>query len=186
MALVTLAQLKAYVDVSNTSDDSLLTSALSSAEAAVKAFTRRIFEPVTMTRTYSSDAVRGNLLFLDEDLISATSITANGRNVPLSNVVLEPRNAACYSMIRMKQTVGDWLTDDDSEISVVGSWGYGASVPNDIVQAVTRLAAWLYRQKDTHADVPQPTMGNSGVMVMPSGLPKDITQLLRPHQKGDR
>lgn len=186
MAIVTLSQLKAYLDVSNTSDDSLLTSALGSAEAAVKAFTRRIFEPVTMTRTYDSDAVRGNLLFLDEDLISATSITADGRDVPLGNVILEPRNAACSSMIRLKVTSGNWLNSDYGEIAVVGLWGYGVSVPSDIVQAVTRLAAWLYRQKDTHADVPQPTMGNSGVMVMPSGLPKDITQLLRPHQKGDR
>ncbi len=53
----------------------------------------------------------------------------------------------------------------------------------DLIQACTRLASWLYRQKDTQADIDRPMLTGAGVTIMPSAMPKDITQLLTPYKK---
>lgn len=56
--------------------------------------------------------------------------------------------------------------------------------PTDIVAACRRLAAWLYRQKDTQqGDLDRPILAGDGSVIMPSTLPKDITDMLMPYQK---
>jgi len=52
--------------------------------------------------------------------------------------------------------------------------------PTDIVTACRRLAAWMYRQKDTQmGDSDRPIITGDGTVIMPSTLPQDVTSLLR-------
>jgi len=51
------------------------------------------------------------------------------------------------------------------------------------VQATTRLAAFLYRQKDSNADLDRPLLTGDGVTIMPSSLPHDVRQILDPYRK---
>jgi hypothetical protein len=77
-----------------------------------------------------------------------------------------------------------WEFDDsDSEISVAGTWGYSATAPADITHAYVRLAAFIYRQKDTSADIDRPLVTGDGVTIMPSGLPSDVQKLLDRYKR---
>lgn len=54
--------------------------------------------------------------------------------------------------------------------------------PVDIVTACRRLAAWMYRQKDTQmGDSDRPILAGDGSVIMPSTLPQDVTMLLKPY-----
>lgn len=56
--------------------------------------------------------------------------------------------------------------------------------PLAIVRACRRLAAWLYRQKDTQqSGLSTPMMSPDGSIVMPSTLPQDVIDSIRPYQK---
>ena len=65
-------------------------------------------------------------------------------------------------------------------ISVVGKWAYSATAPSDIEHACKRLAAFFYRQKDNANDIDRAVVvGNA--TVLPSDLPRDVVQLLKPY-----
>lgn len=54
---------------------------------------------------------------------------------------------------------------------------YTYAPQEDIVQAATRLAGWLYTQKDSNADLDRPIVTDAGVTIMPGALPKDVVHL---------
>ena len=77
-----------------------------------------------------------------------------------------------------------WEFDDsDDEISIAGTWGYSATPPADIAHACVRLAAFLYRQKDTSADIDRPLMTGDGVTIMPSAIPQDVKSILDNYRR---
>jgi hypothetical protein len=52
------------------------------------------------------------------------------------------------------------------------------------VQACRRLAAFLYRQKDTQAgDTDRPILAGDGSVIMPTTLPQDVEMLLQPYMR---
>jgi hypothetical protein len=54
--------------------------------------------------------------------------------------------------------------------------------PTDIVTACRRLAAWMYRQKDTQSgDTDRPLLAGDGTVIMPTTLPLDVEKLLQPY-----
>lgn len=53
--------------------------------------------------------------------------------------------------------------------------------PVDVMTATRRLTAFLYRQKDTQADIDRPILAGDGTVIMPSALPQDVAQILRPY-----
>jgi hypothetical protein len=56
--------------------------------------------------------------------------------------------------------------------------------PTDIVKCNRRLAAWLYRQKDTQqGDNDRPILAGDGSVIMPSTLPQDVTDILKIYQR---
>jgi hypothetical protein len=60
--------------------------------------------------------------------------------------------------------------------------GYILSAPQDIVTACRRLAAWMYRQKDTQqGDQDRPVVMGDGSVIMPTTLPLDVEKILLPY-----
>lgn len=56
--------------------------------------------------------------------------------------------------------------------------------PPDIVTACRRLAAWMYRQKDTQGgDLDRPLLAGDGSVIMPTTLPNDVAKILYPYQR---
>ncbi len=56
--------------------------------------------------------------------------------------------------------------------------------PTDIVTACRRLAAWMYRQKDTQqGDADRPILAGDGSVIMPTTLPLDVEKILLPYTR---
>lgn len=182
MAYTGIAQVKEYLGISSTTttEDALLNGLISRAESIIDSFTGRHFEAETATRYFDSDSVDGqDLWLLGEDLLTITTLTdGEGTEIAAANYRLFPRNSSPKYRVRLDEDYSWDFTDDDSEISIAGTWGYTATPPADIEHACIRLAAFLYRQKDTSADIDRPLITGDGVTIMPGGLPQDVQKLL--------
>ena len=124
-------------------------------------------------------------LELDRDLQSITTLTAaDGTVIPDTEYWLLPRGAARYDRIRLKAGSAyawDWPLDGWAEIA--GSWGYCSTIPGDLEQAILRLAAFLYRQKDAQIFdvVAEPSVGT---IMVPQGIARDVVLMISNHKRG--
>ena len=182
MAYTTLAELKAYLGIptAETGDDALLTSIITRAQALIEAYTNRVFEAATVTKYFHTEDVEGQILRLwSDDLLTVTTLTnGDGTVIAAANFRLEPRNNTPKWAIRLDENYSWEFTDGDSEITVAGTWGWSTTAPGNIVHACVRLAAFIYRQKDTNADIDRPLVTGDGVTIMPTALPSDVTRIL--------
>ncbi len=182
MAYADIDQLKEYANIKavQTNDDALLERLLDVATAEINRVCRRSFSATTATRVYGADSytrLRGQVLFLDTELLTITELTnGQGTVIPSDGYWLEPRNEPPYSMIRLKSSYY-WLVDVDQDITVEGTWGYSATPPADIVQACLELAKYLYalRENQNYDVVSMPDMGQ---VIIPGGTPKHVTLAL--------
>lgn len=187
MTYCSLAQLKAYVGATDSDDDALLTDCITRAEAVIDRATKRTFEAsADSTRTFDAQQdVAGRTLYLDADLCAITSITnGDGAAITALQVVSEPRNHAPYYALTLKASTGlawTYETDPEDAISVIGRWAYSTTPPADIEQACVRLAAWLYRQKDSSSDLDRPMVSMDGATLLPAQIPADVQRMLQPY-----
>lgn len=188
MAYCTNTDVKTYLGISGSGDDTLLTALCTRAQAMVDRYCNRTFEASSNTnRTF--DAVRdvsGRVLYLDEDLASINSVTnGDATTVTAAQYVTEPRVATPYYALRLLDSVNiswTYTTDHENAITVSGKWAYSTAAPADIVHATIRWAAYLYRQKDASTfDVT--AAPDLGVITVPQGIPADIEKLLAPYRK---
>ena len=188
MAYCTVDDLKRYLGIAaaTTGDDVLLAELIQAAQTMIDSATGRTFEAVSDSTRYF-DAIHdvyGYELVFDADICSITTVTnGDGVAVSSSEYATNPRNQTPYYSIRILASAGkSWTysTDHEDAISVAGRWAYSTSAPNDIEQAARRLAAYLYRQKDNANDLDRAVIvGNA--TVLPSELPSDVRQLIRPY-----
>ena len=193
MAYASIAQLRAYLGIDVNDDDPLMESLLTRAQSAIDQHVHRTFE-ATADSTKYFDAERDtseNYMVLDWtpyglDLCQITTITnGDGTTVASSAYVTNPRNYTPWYGVRFKLNSGlYWTYDQDPEnaISITGRWAYSITAPADIVQATIRMAAYMYRQKDSNTfDVV--AIPGAGVMEVPQGMPRDVTMLLRSYER---
>jgi hypothetical protein len=185
MSYATTTELKSYLDVAGSADDALLTRLLERASVAIDSYTHRSFAAALATSYYSSDRVDGDLLTLDGDLFSVTTLkNGEGNTIASTDYWLLPRNIGPpYQAIKLKAEADySWTFDTDGEIEVYGLWGYSSDPPDDIVHACLRLAGYYYRQKDAQTfDVT--ALPDQGIITIPKGLPADVKQLLDPYKR---
>ena len=181
----TWAAVKTYLDISGTGDDALGALLVNRVTDAIDRYCRRRFRAVTATRYF--DVPSGDTLFLDDDLLSITTLTNGDGNVITSaSYVLLPKNKSPKYAIRLKENTSTvWegsTTTDYQAISVAGSWGYSTTPADDIVHAAIRWTAWLYRQRDGVFGQ-SGTAGRIGVVDAPQSLPEDIELMLKPYKR---
>ncbi len=184
---ITVGDLRSYIGVDSTDDDELLIDALADAIAFVEAQTNRVFEAVSGTRYYDSDTQDEDTLYLDDDLVSVTTLT-NGDSsstvIPSTEYRLVPRNDTPHYAIRLKSTSSyAWEFDDDNEVAVTGLWGYSTSPPSDIQRAVKRLAAWFYRQQTSTGQGDRTIITPDGGKILPSAIPADVREVIARYRK---
>ena len=184
MAYASTNDLKAYLGIGTATDDALLAALLTRAQAVIDRHCDRTFEAaVDTTRYYDAvDDVWGQLLMLDTDLCAVTTVV-NGDGVTINSTdyMLQPSNLRPAYAIRLKDNspvVWTYSESPERSIAVTGKFAYSASAPADIVHATVRLAAWLYRQKDNSADMSDVSVTTGGAVMIPSGLPRDVTAML--------
>lgn len=188
---VTLAEVKAYLGVTSTTDDALLEDFILKAESMVNTRCKRVFVAASDATRYfdAIEDVSADLLtlYLDHDLCAITSITnGDGTTVTAGQYVTEPRNDKPYYAIRLRLDASiSWTynTTPENAVTVVGRWAYGVSVPDDIRGICTRLAVYLYRQKDNSADstADRAIMSASGTVLLPNKLANDFYEVTAPY-----
>lgn len=195
MAYATAALVKTYLNISSSSDDTLITNLITRAQAVIDNYTHRTFEVSTNTTKYF-DSVRNVLtttLFFNEGLELATAPTTitNGDAVVLvlnTDCVTLPANAAPYYGIEMlRSTSNQWTQtaagDNQRAISILGKWGYSLTAPDDVVAATIRLTAFLYRQRESNADLDRAVSVADGMVLLPSNIPNDVISMLEPYKR---
>jgi len=187
MAYCTTAQVKTYLSISGSGDDSLLADLISRAESLINRYTHRTFEAAADSdRTF--DALRdveGQVLYLDEDLAAITTVT-NGDSantvITSGQYTTEPRNTTPYYALRILDSSGlAWEYDSDPEdaITITGRWAYSTTAPTDIEHACIALTAWLYRRRSSIGnDSDRALATGDGVVILPGRIPQDIKSVL--------
>jgi hypothetical protein len=188
MAYCAASDVKTYLGITGSGDDTLIAALCVRAQALVDRYCNRTFEAASNTnRTF--DAVRdvsGRVLYLDEDLASINTITnGDATSVTSGQYVTEPRQTTPYHALRLLASANiawTYTTDPENAITISGKWAYSTAAPADIVHAAIRWAAYLYRQKDasTYDVTAAPDLG---VITVPQGIPADIEKMLAPYRK---
>lgn len=198
MAYTTYTDAKLYlkIPVATTTDDTLLTTLIARAQAAIDSFCRQTFEASADTTRYfdptrdTAPAPGGyaglihddtRMLVLDAPLAQITTVT-NGDStaVASSKYITEPRNTTPWHALILKSNAGiswTYTTAPENSIAIVGRWAYSITAPADIVHATIRLAAYLYRQRGNAADLDR-AMAMGDAMLFPAELPRDIQAFL--------
>lgn len=190
MAYCTLAEVKQYIDSDEVTDDALIEDLIDYAQKIIDDYCGRVFEASSdTTRKFSAvDDVEDAVLWLDEDLASITTITnGDGTTVTSSQYVTIPPNDAPYYGIRIRsdQSIAwTYSTYHENAISISGKWAFSTTAPNSVKHACIRLAAFLYRQRDSSSDFDRPVVVEGSITVLPGDLPRDVQLILRPYVKG--
>lgn len=99
------------------------------------------------TRYYGPSAVCGQVLTLDTTILSVTTLTnGDGLTLAASTYRLQPRNQPRYYQIELKSSYGWLWTDADSEVTVLGKFGYSLTPPAPIKEAAIQYVAWLFKR----------------------------------------
>jgi len=166
-------------------NDGLLQDSLDEAESAINDYTRRQFAGTAGTTYYnrfSQRLVRGQALYLQEDIHTLVSLTNGDTTViPVGSVWLEPRNGGPpYRLLRLKSPyVYVWNTDSD--VIIAGTFGFSTVPPAAISRATVELAAYLYRAKD-FSPTQTAGMDAAGEVIYPKGMPDFILDKLKPYR----
>lgn len=173
----------------------ILAALIPRAQAIIDEYTGRTFEYTNSTdggttRYFSPDEdVAGLTLLLDEDLASITSIKSGTITVAATQYVTEPRTDKPIYAIKLRDNSSDtWdnLSSDghyEDSIQVKGEWVYSTTAPADIKHACIRLTYYLYKQRETDADLDRPLLTADGVTIMPTRLPADVTSILNRYRR---
>jgi hypothetical protein len=197
VAYITTSDLKNYMKISGSSDDTQLALFAARAQDVIESYTHRVFEWAgagTVKKFTPVSYLDGGDLYdmytlslgLHE-FYELTSITnGDGVAISTSDVVLLPQNITPKYAIRIKSSANvtwTYSTTIEESVSVTAKWAYSASASTDIVQAALRIGAYLYRQRDGTPDSDRPIVSADGVVLSAPRIPSDVLELLRPYRR---
>ena len=186
MAYCTAAQVKTYLNITDSSDDALIGNLITRAQAEIDARVGFSFEASSDTdRIFDNEdpTVIGDTLYFDTWCASITTVT-NGDSTEIASTKYAtlPRNGSRFYGIKLKFSSGYSWEDDsnnDSEgaITITGKWAWSTSAPSDIEHACIRLTGYFYHQRDNQMESTQPVIAE-GALILPSRLPQDVIEII--------
>ena len=189
MAYVSSSEVKNYLKITSSTEDTLLAFLITAAQNYIEAQTETTFEVSADTTRYfdAIDDVDGRKLYLDAWLATTpTSITnGDGATISTSDVIYHPRRQTPYYAIEIKSSVDtDWKYEDESHnaIVVVGKFGYSLTASNEIKLLTLRLIHWLFRQRDNANDIDRTILVGDTVLT-PAKLPNDINAMINRYKR---
>lgn len=195
MPYTTAAAVKSYLGITSSSDDALLTTLISSAQAAIDTYTHRTFEAAADTTKYfdAEDDTSESYTMLDWtpyglDLAQITSIVnGDGVTIPASAYVLEPRHYPPYYGVKLKVSSGLYFeydndSDHENAVAVTGRWAYSITAPADVVHACIEIASLFYKQRDSNTDALRPIIAGNAT-ILPIGLSTQSREILNNYKR---
>jgi hypothetical protein len=195
----TLAGIKAYLSISDTTDDSLLETLVESSSRSIdKIANRRFYADAAATtrlyRAYSDIFVYTDDISSTDGLIVKVDEGGNGtytKTLTLNtDFIMDPLTASAlgrpFTQLTMVSNTESWpifpgLTQNGLRpgVQVTAKFGW-PSVPSDVNVACLILTADLYKRKDAPGGVLG--LGDLGVIRM-SPVGRDVSQMVRAYQK---
>jgi hypothetical protein len=195
----TLAEIKAFVNISDSNDDDQLEDAVNSASRQVDAYCGRQFfaDGSTSAKVYrTSDPYKvvvddiststGLVLKYDDDEDGTYETT-----VAASDFVLLPLNGESFGIAGLGFTSIELFTDGSHEfpttninnrpaIQVTANWGF-AAVPEPIRQATLMLSSENFAMRNTPLGIAG--VGEFGVLAVRQN--RQITRMIDPYRRGE-
>lgn len=150
----------------------------------------------TVYWTYTTDyqdaiSIVGRWAFMTRIEITAISRASNvvtatcaAPRLSVGQAVTVPNITGFNGTFTVTAKTDTTVTWSQTGTDVSGVAGVLLHTPTEIVAACRRLAAWMYRQKDTQqSGTSQPLFSADGSIVMPSTLPQDVEDTLRPFMR---
>lgn len=163
MAIITVANLKAHLGLTDAVDDTPLTTAVNAANAMVvqrcrRSFdtdataTARIFRPVHNRYVVVNDIHTATDLVVktddDDDGTFETTIAAADYQLEPLNGVVDGESGWPYTAIRAVESDTFLMATRRASVQVTAKWGW-AAVPGPVTQATLLVAARLFKRKDS-------------------------------------
>ncbi|MDD2731267.1 MAG: phage gp6-like head-tail connector protein [Candidatus Portnoybacteria bacterium] len=181
----TLARVRQQLGMadSDTADDAYLGTLVSAASRMIDGACKRRFYDATGTLYLDCrpPTLNGRKLYFDEDVVSVSSVTnGDGAEVTSDEYHLLPVNSTPKYAIELtiaSNKIWQYTTDWRGAITVVAARGYctDATRPGDIEEAATRLAVWLYQNRDNTGETVQFADGS---MSIPAEAPPMVMRIL--------
>jgi len=195
----TLTEIKGYLSISDTTDDSLLESLIESASRSIDRIANRRFyldssATARLYRAYSDVFVYVDDIGTTSGLVVAVDENGNGtytKTLTLNtDFILDPLTASSlgrpYTQLTMVSNTEMWpifpgITQNGLRpgVQVTAKWGW-PSVPDDINMACLILTADLYKRKDAPGGILG--LGDLGAIRM-SPIGRDVTAMVRAYKK---
>lgn len=195
----TLTEIKAYLSISDTTDDTLLESLIESASRSIDRIANRRFyldssASARKYRAYSDIFVYVDDIGTTSGLVVAVDENGNGtytKTLTLdTDYILDPLTASSlgrpFTQLTMVSNTEMWpifpgITQNGLRpgVQVTAKWGW-PSVPDDINMACLILTADLYKRKDAPGGILG--LGDLGAIRM-SPIGRDVTAMVRAYRK---
>ena len=195
----TLAQIKNYLSISDSTDNDLLEDLIESASRSIDRIANRRFyaDSTASARLYRAYS---NVFVYVDDISTTTSLVVavdeNGtgtysKTLTLNtDFIMDPLTASAlgrpFTQLTMVSNTESWpifpgLTQNGLRpgVQVTAKWGW-PSVPDDITVATLTLTADQYKRKDAPGGVLG--LGDLGVIRM-SPVGRDVAQIVRAYKK---
>ena len=167
-----------YLTAGLTADDLLLEECIDRATNMIEQKTHRVFQGFKDTRYY--DYPNGSdTLLLDYDLLKIIKLgNGDGTLIPAADRILRPTNMKPHYAIQLiNDAYWTYSTTPTACIAVRAWWGSSMVPSYACQQAIVRLTAYLYKQKDSQV-FDTTAFLDGGVMVIPQGLPKAVAEFI--------
>lgn len=179
----TLIEMKQYIAPRTPGDywdDTVIADLIQAASRYIDNLTGRRFYASTETRYYS--VPEGRELFLDDDLITVTTLTnGDGTVLTTSDYYLMPKNTSPkYSIVLKESSAYYWEYDSSSNseyvITVIGTWGYAATAPVEVEQLCKEMVARMYKRRFGENYGAETVITSGGVVISPNDIPRDLAK----------
>jgi hypothetical protein len=195
----TLTEIKAYLSISDSTDNDLLENLVESASRSIDRIANRRFyadaaASARLYRAYSDVFVYTDDISTTTSLVVAIDENGNGsysKTLTLNtDFIMDPLTASSlgrpFTQLTMVSNTEQWpifpgITQNGLRpgVQVTAKWGW-PSVPDDINVACLILTADLYKRKDAPGGVLG--LGDLGAIRM-SPVGRDVTAMVRAYQK---
>jgi uncharacterized phiE125 gp8 family phage protein len=175
--LCALGDVKAWLNLSTTSDDTLLASLITNVSGFITSGLNRAVLSASYTETRDGTGGR-TLAFGVTPVTAVTSLTINGRTIPPAPDNFNPGYRFGPSRLSL---YGFRFTQGYDNVAVSYTAGF-ASVPDDLAQACIQLVALRYRERDRIGLVSKGLAGEATAFLQ-KAMTDDVAAVLQRYRR---
>lgn len=184
---VSSSDLKAYLHITDTDDDTQIALAVTAASRGADRFTNRQFGLVASpeARTYTArwDRKRCRYVVDIDDLMTETGLEVEVNGVTVTGYSLKPSNAALQGepWTLLVFDLGSAISLDEDAVEVTARWGWSA-VPTPVKQACLIQGARLFTRRNAPFGVAGSPQEGSELRLLDK-LDPDVEVVLGPYRR---